>query len=152
MQRNQGISGQEVRTYATALIRPEASIEPLFNRTTPYWKRGMDILGAIVGIIIFGPAMLAVAAAVKFTSKGPIIFKQKRAGRGGKSFDFYKFRSMYVGAEEKLAELMKMQQSEYASGPAFKMKDDPRITPVGKFIRRWSLDELPQFLTSLWVT
>ena len=86
------------------------------------------------------------ACAVKFTSKGPIFFSQKRVGKNGELFDMYKFRSMVVNAEE-LKE--KLAHQNEMSGPMFKMKDDPRVTKVGKFIRKTSLDELPQLLNVL---
>ena len=105
------------------------------------FKRGIDIIGAGSGLLLLSPVIAIVACAVKFTSKGPIFFSQKRVGKNGKIFDMYKFRSMVVNAEELKEKLL--EQNEM-SGPMFKMKDDPRITKVGKFIRKTSLDELPQ--------
>ena len=105
-------------------------------------KRLMDIVGSAIGMILLSPVYLAIAAAVKFTSPGPIIFSQIRVGRYGRHFKFYKFRSMRVDAEARKAELL--AQNESKDGVIFKMKDDPRITKVGKFLRRASLDELPQ--------
>ena len=105
-------------------------------------KRAMDIILSALGMIILSPVFIAIAAAVKFTSRGPVIFKQVRVGRYGRYFDFYKFRSMYQDAEARKAELLKLNES--ADGVIFKMKDDPRITKVGRFLRRTSLDELPQ--------
>ena len=104
-------------------------------------KRAIDIIGAGSGLLLLSPVIAIVACAVKFTSKGPIFFSQKRVGKNGKLFDMYKFRSMVVNAEE-LKE--KLAHQNEMSGPMFKMKDDPRVTKVGKFIRRTSLDELPQ--------
>lgn len=104
-------------------------------------KRGIDIIGAGSGLLLLSPIIAIVACAVKFTSKGPIFFSQKRVGKNGKVFKMYKFRSMVVNAEE-LKE--KLSHKNEMSGPMFKMKDDPRVTKVGKFIRRTSLDELPQ--------
>ena len=104
-------------------------------------KRAIDIIGAGSGLLLLSPVIAIVACAVKFTSKGPIFFSQKRVGKNGKLFDMYKFRSMVVNAEE-LKE--KLANQNEMSGPMFKMKDDPRVTKVGKFIRRTSLDELPQ--------
>lgn len=100
-----------------------------------------------MGIILFSPIMLGTALAIKLDSKGTVIFKQKRVGMNGRHFDMYKFRSMCVDAEEQKKELMK--QNEMDSGFMFKMKDDPRITKVGKFIRKTSIDELPQFFNVL---
>ena len=104
-------------------------------------KRGIDIIGAGSGLLLLSPVIAIVSCAVKFTSKGPIFFSQKRVGKNGQLFDMYKFRSMVVNAEE-LKE--KLKHKNEMSGPMFKMKDDPRVTKVGKFIRKTSLDELPQ--------
>ena len=110
-------------------------------------KRLMDIVGASIGIILTAPIMLVVAILVKLEDpKGPILFSQIRNGEYPKTFKMYKFRSMYVDAEERLEELMHLNEQ---SGPAFKIKDDPRITKVGKFIRKTSLDELPQLFNVL---
>ena len=106
-------------------------------------KRAMDILGSLVGIILSSPIMLIAAIAIKLDSPGPVIFKQVRVGQNGRHFKIYKFRSMYIDAEERKAELM--AQNEMSGGVMFKMKDDPRVTKVGKFIRKTSIDELPQF-------
>ena len=104
-------------------------------------KRAIDIIGAGSGLLLLSPVIAIVACAVKFTSKGPIFFSQKRVGKNGKIFEMYKFRSMVVNAEELKEKLV--HQNEM-SGPMFKMKDDPRVTKIGKFIRKTSIDELPQ--------
>lgn len=109
-------------------------------------KRCVDIIGSIVGLIIMLMAMVLVAPAIKIESKGPIFFRQKRVGKNGRIFYIFKFRSMYIDAEERKMELMAQNEM---SGLMFKMKDDPRITKVGKFIRRTSIDELPQFINVL---
>lgn len=109
-------------------------------------KRFFDILGGIVGIIIMFIALIFVGPAIKIESKGPIFFKQKRVGKNGRYFYVYKFRSMYIDAEERKKELMAQNEM---SGLMFKMENDPRITKVGKFIRRTSIDELPQFINVL---
>ncbi|MBE5873456.1 MAG: sugar transferase [Lachnospiraceae bacterium] len=106
-------------------------------------KRLMDIVGGLVGIILSSPIMLITAIAIKLDSKGPVIFKQTRVGQNGRHFKIYKFRSMYIDAEERKKELM--AKNEIEGGVMFKMKDDPRITRVGKVIRKLSIDELPQF-------
>lgn len=114
-----------------------------------YWilRRAQDIIFSSMALIVLSPVMAAVALAVYLDDpKGSPIFSQIRCGRNGKPFKFYKFRSMCVDAEEKLAELLKDNEMD---GPAFKMKDDPRITRVGKFIRKNSLDELPQLFNVL---
>ena len=109
-------------------------------------KRCIDIIGALVGIIFMGIAMIFVGPAIMIESPGPIFFKQKRVGKNGRYFYIYKFRSMYMDAEERKNELMAQNEM---SGLMFKMKDDPRITKVGKFIRKTSIDELPQFINVL---
>ena len=109
-----------------------------------YWvlRRAQDIVFSSIALVVLSPVMLLVALAVYIDDpKGSPIFSQIRCGRNGKPFKFYKFRSMCVDAEAKLDALL--QQNEM-DGPAFKIKDDPRITRVGKFIRKTSLDELPQ--------
>ncbi len=110
-------------------------------------KRIIDIIGSLIGIILSSPIMLLTAIAIKLDSKGPVIFKQEGAGINGKIFKMYKFRSMCVDAEELKAKLQ--EQNEVKDGMMFKIKDDPRITRVGKFIRKTSIDELPQFFNVL---
>ena len=105
------------------------------------FKRIIDIIGAGLGLILLSPIIAVVACAVKFTSKGPVFFSQKRVGKNGELFEMYKFRSMVVNAEELKENL---EEQNEMSGPMFKIKDDPRITKVGKFIRKTSIDELPQ--------
>ena len=105
-------------------------------------KRAMDIVLSGLGMIVLSPVFLGIAAAVKFTSPGPVIFSQVRVGRYGRYFNFYKFRSMYRDAEARKKELLALNES--SDGVIFKMKDDPRITKVGRLLRRTSLDELPQ--------
>lgn len=106
-----------------------------------FCKRTIDIIGAGLGLILLSPIIAIVACAVKVTSKGPIFFSQKRVGKNGELFEMYKFRSMVVNAEELKGNL---EDQNEMSGPMFKIKDDPRITKVGKFIRKTSIDELPQ--------
>jgi exopolysaccharide biosynthesis polyprenyl glycosylphosphotransferase len=104
-------------------------------------KRVFDlIVGGMLCIPIL-PVMGVLAALIKLDSRGPVLYRQERMGRGGKPFWIFKFRSMYVGADEQRLELA--EQNDY-DGPMFKLKEDPRITKVGGFLRRWSLDELPQ--------
>ena len=109
-------------------------------------KRAIDIVGSIIGLALLSPILLIVAIAIKLESKGPIIFSQKRIGLKGKEFKMYKLRSMVEDAEKLKKDLMK---SNEMSGPMFKMKDDPRVTRVGKFIRKTSIDELPQLVNVL---
>lgn len=107
-----------------------------------FFKRCIDILAGIVGLVFTGLAFVIFAPLIKLQSPGPVFFSQIRVGKNGRKFRFYKFRSMNVHAEEQKQELM--DQNEM-SGHMFKMKDDPRIFPVGKFMRKFSIDELPQF-------
>jgi lipopolysaccharide/colanic/teichoic acid biosynthesis glycosyltransferase len=122
------------------------AVESLLLKPLPWWKRGVDILGAAAGMVMLSPLMAAAAIAVKATSSGPMIFTQNRAGLGGKPFKIYKFRTMCQDAEAKQAELQKFSEQD---GPAFKIKDDPRVTSIGKFLRKTSIDELPQLLNVL---
>lgn len=105
-------------------------------------KRFTDIIGSLIGIIITMIIYPFVAIAIKVESRGPVIFKQERIGKNGRRFKMYKFRSMYQDAEARLKELMEKNEVD---GLMFKMEDDPRITKVGKFLRKTSIDELPQF-------
>ncbi|HEY8803660.1 MAG TPA: sugar transferase [Clostridium sp.] len=109
-------------------------------------KRIIDVLGALSGLIIISPLMIIVAIWIKLDSKGPVFFIQNRVGQDGKKFMIYKFRSMCSDAECKLGKLKKENEM---SGPMFKMKEDPRITKVGKFVRKTSIDELPQLFNIL---
>ena len=111
-------------------------------RCSVFFKRFMDIVLAVFAVVLGSPVFLITALLVKVTSPGPIIFSQVRVGRFGRHFKFYKFRSMYIDAEARKAELLKHNES--GDGVIFKMKRDPRITPVGRFIRKFSIDELPQ--------
>ena len=109
-------------------------------------KRFIDIFCSFVGLIFLSPIFIIIGAIIKLDSKGPVIFSQKRVGKYGQEFKMYKFRSMVVNAEELKKKLL--EQNEM-SGPMFKMKDDPRITKIGKFIRKTSIDELPQLINVL---
>lgn len=109
-------------------------------------KRLIDIVGGLVGLIITGIFYPFVAVAIKLDSPGPVLFSQTRIGRNGRRFKIYKFRSMYLDAEERKKELEKQNEMQ---GLMFKMENDPRITRVGKFIRKTSIDELPQFYNVL---
>lgn len=121
-------------------------------------KRTMDVVGALSLVILCSPLMLVTALAVKLTSPGPIIFRQTRVGRGGQPFNFYKFRSMRAGGDDRLhreyvAKLIAGQNQEVNEGnpskPVYKMQADPRITAVGRIIRKTSIDELPQLINVL---
>jgi len=117
------------------------------HRFYPVTKRMMDILVSLIAIIIFSPLLITVAILIKMEDQGTILFTQKRVGRNGKPFNMYKFRSMRADAEKLKQKLMKKNESK--DGIIFKMKDDPRITRIGRFIRKWSIDELPQLFNIL---
>lgn len=106
-------------------------------------KRVMDVVLSSVALVVFSPIFLITAVAIKLEDNGPVFFAQLRAGKDLKPFNIYKFRSMYINADEKLNEMMKNNEQ---TGHAFKIKNDPRITKVGKVIRRFSIDELPQLI------
>jgi lipopolysaccharide/colanic/teichoic acid biosynthesis glycosyltransferase len=107
----------------------------------PFWKRAIDVMGASLGLAVLSPFLLLIAIAIVTDSRGGPIFRQTRVGRGGRTFMCWKFRSMYQGADAMLATLAGQNE---ANGLIFKMRDDPRRTRVGRFLRRTSLDELPQ--------
>ena len=109
-------------------------------------KRAMDIVGGLIGLAVVMVLMPFVALAIKLNSKGPVFFAQTRVGKNGRRFQIYKFRSMYLDAEERKKELESQNEMQ---GLMFKMDNDPRITPVGKFLRKTSIDELPQFFNVL---
>lgn len=117
-----------------------------FNATGMIYKRILDLAGGLLGTLIFMMLYPVVAAAIKIDSPGPVIFKQKRIGKNGRIFCLYKFRTMYQDAEERLKELMGANEM---NGGMFKIRNDPRITRVGKWLRITSLDEIPQFLNVL---
>lgn len=146
-----------VDLFNTAFARPvqrNLGSLPLltFETTTSriwqaFVKRVMDIILSLIAILILAPFMAAVALVIYTTSGGPIIFRQTRCGLNGRKFTVYKFRTMIVDAEKHLAKLE--GQNEMTDGPAFKMKDDPRIIKYGKFMRKFSIDELPQLFNIL---
>lgn len=109
-------------------------------------KRGIDIVASLLAIVVLTPLLLAVALLIRITSRGPVFYVQERVGRAGEPFRMVKFRSMYRDAHERKAE---HAEDNIHQGPIFKIRDDPRITPVGKAIRRLSIDELPQFFNVL---
>jgi exopolysaccharide biosynthesis polyprenyl glycosylphosphotransferase len=111
-----------------------------------FLKRLMDIVGSIIGLIITFIAFIIFAPIIKIQSPGPVFYKQIRIGKNGRRFTFYKFRSMYVDADKRKKELMEANEMD---GNMFKMEDDPRIIPIGRFMRKYSIDELPQFFNVL---
>jgi exopolysaccharide biosynthesis polyprenyl glycosylphosphotransferase len=136
-------------------VRPVAGLPllqvepPVFTKPAYFAKRTFDIVASGLGIILISPFLLIIALAVKLGDGGPIIFKQERVGLNGQTFNMLKFRSMRVDAEKILADLKKQQSADAGNSVMFKMKDDPRVTKVGKFLRRYSLDELPQLFNVL---
>jgi exopolysaccharide biosynthesis polyprenyl glycosylphosphotransferase len=119
-----------------------SSVPTVLNgRAYLFAKRCMDIAGAALALLIVSPILLVVAVAIKLTSPGPVFFRQLRVGQNWKPFYMLKFRSMRRDAETMLGQL---KQYNEADGPVFKIRSDPRITPVGRFIRKYSIDELPQ--------
>ena len=133
-------------------MRPVAGLpliyvdEPQFTGGRRVVKRAVDLVGSVGGLIVLSPLLLITAVLVKVSTKGPAFFRQQRTGKAGGSFTCWKFRSMYVDAESRLASL---QQHNEGDGLLFKIRDDPRITPVGRFLRRASIDELPQLFNVL---
>ena len=143
-----GISGISLSKDEFAVLREKIEKASDSNRRV-YWfvKRIFDIIMSSVAILILSPVFLIVALAIYIDDpKGSPFFAQTRVGRHGKKFKFYKFRSMVSNAEELLDQLKEKNEKD---GPVFKMKDDPRITRVGKFIRKTSIDELPQLFNIL---
>jgi exopolysaccharide biosynthesis polyprenyl glycosylphosphotransferase len=119
--------------------------QPAFSGVPWIIKHIVDKLGSLVALVVVAPLLLAIAIAVKLDG-GPVLFKQTRVGRHGREFSMLKFRSMVIDAEQKLVDL---QPSNEGAGPLFKMREDPRVTRVGAFLRRYSLDELPQLINVL---
>jgi exopolysaccharide biosynthesis polyprenyl glycosylphosphotransferase len=126
---------------------------PLFELKPPVFegidfalKRAFDVVVALLLVVVLAPAMTLIALAIKLTSRGPVLYRSTRPGIGGKTFQCLKFRTMVAGAEELQDEL---EPDNELSGALFKIRHDPRVTPVGRFLRRWSLDELPQLFNVL---
>jgi exopolysaccharide biosynthesis polyprenyl glycosylphosphotransferase len=120
---------------------------PMLTSASIAAKRVLDVAGSLALIGLFSPAVIAIAMAIKLESRGPVFFRQPRSGRGNSSFQLIKFRSMYTDAEKRKAEMSEM--NEAGDGVMFKIREDPRVTRVGRFIRRFSLDELPQLFNVL---
>jgi exopolysaccharide biosynthesis polyprenyl glycosylphosphotransferase len=120
---------------------------PVLTSASLAAKRTLDVAGSLAMLTVLSPLMVATAIAIKLESRGPVFFRQPRAGRGHSSFELIKFRSMYIDAERRKAQLTEL--NEASDGVMFKIRRDPRVTRVGRFIRRFSLDELPQLLNVL---
>jgi len=124
------------------------SIRPVrLTGTQAAVKRTFDLVGATVAVALLSPVLLAIGLAVKLSSRGPVFYKQARVGHGGREFTMVKFRSMVADAERRLVDLL--PRNEAAGGVLFKLRDDPRVTRVGRMLRKWSLDELPQLFNVL---
>ncbi|MGD0139492.1 MAG: sugar transferase [Tepidisphaeraceae bacterium] len=144
-------AGQDVQAGLRGRILPmrpvsAGEVSNLLVRPLPWWKRMIDVLGGGAILAATLPVMAVVALAVKVSDRGPVLFRQRRAGLGGKPFTIYKFRTMIVDAE---AKKRRLEHKSEQDGPAFKIKHDPRITRVGRFLRETSLDELPQLFNVL---
>jgi exopolysaccharide biosynthesis polyprenyl glycosylphosphotransferase len=109
-------------------------------------KRALDIVLSVIALLVTAPLLILIAILIRLDSPGPALFSQRRVGEDGRLFNMYKFRSMCLGAEEQQGELQDLNQR---SGPAFKIKADPRVTRMGRWLRRSSFDELPQFINVL---
>ena len=134
-----------IEEYSRSKTRREGLLHGRLYRT--YLKRPIDVLGSLLGLAVLSPVFLIIAILIRADSPGPILFRQIRIGKDGRSFWFYKFRSMVENAEEMKHKLMHLNELE---GPVFKISEDPRITPIGRFLRKTSLDELPQLLNVLY--
>lgn len=130
--------------------KPIYGLEPVWGKPLPLWKRSMDIIGSLIGLILLTPLFLLVALFIKTVSRGPVFFKQKRIGYMGRCFDFWKFRTMKTNAETSSHE-NHMQQLISSDTPMKKLDDNnPNIIPFGKLLRKSSIDELPQLINVLW--
>jgi lipopolysaccharide/colanic/teichoic acid biosynthesis glycosyltransferase len=142
---NTSVAGELVISWDVGFPLPRVGY-PHPNNTQWAIKRTMDVAGSLIGFVVISPLLLGVAALIKLSSPGPILFRQKRVGADGKVFTCYKLRSMYLDAERRRAEL----EARFGQGPIFKkIRDDPRVTPLGRFLRCSSIDELPQLLNVL---
>jgi len=142
---------------AAAIAQDEAPLQSSVPLQTEAWltdyglpfvaKRAVDLAGALVGLMLLTPLILAIALLIRFDSPGPVLFQQLRRGYRGRLFRLLKFRTMSVDAEQRLTDLEGSNES--AGGVLFKLRDDPRVTRLGRFLRRYSLDELPQLINVL---
>ncbi|MDN3311620.1 sugar transferase [Microbacterium oryzae] len=141
------IAGPRIHTRPVAGL-PLIHVEtPRFSAGQRVAKRALDLFGSLFALVLAGPLMLVITIAVKLTSPGPVLFRQTRVGLRGRPFQMFKFRSMVADAERQLDALL--DQQDHGNTVMFKMKSDPRVTRVGRFLRRFSLDELPQLFNVL---
>lgn len=145
-------------TEMDEIFYPETAVKSVKHKVEAAVKRSMDIMGSLVGLLLFSPVFLFASVLIKFSSKGPVFFRQERVGKGGKTFRIYKFRTMTVRNDEsEHREFMKQFIRGQAEGvtdaatgtKVFKLTNDARVTPIGKFLRKTSLDEVPQFINVL---
>lgn len=131
-------------TFGAAADNKAALGESILTMASPMprWKRAVDVIGAATGLLLSGPLIVLAGLLVRATSRGPMFFRQDRVGLGGRIFRIYKLRTMCRDAEIMREDLLKFNERD---GLAFKMSNDPRVTLVGRWLRRWSIDELPQF-------
>jgi exopolysaccharide biosynthesis polyprenyl glycosylphosphotransferase len=115
------------------------------TQSSRFLKRALDVTGSLAGLIVLGPLLVLIALAVKLSSRGPVLFRQRRVGKGGRTFNLLKFRTMYEGADERKEDLLPLNEAD----GLFKIADDPRVTPLGRLLRRCSLDEAPQLINVL---
>lgn len=137
------IESAGVETQPSSLPQPPRQLLPQRPLQKRLVKRTFDLVGASVGLVLLSPLLAATAVAVKLTSRGPAFYKQTREGMGGRPFTIYKIRTMEMDAESRQPDL---RHHSHRDGPAFKIKDDPRVTPIGKFLRSTCIDELPQLI------
>jgi exopolysaccharide biosynthesis polyprenyl glycosylphosphotransferase len=140
---------------AVDLYKPR-DLETISSQAGVFAKRIVDFIGSLFGILLFSPFFIVIPILIKLSSKGPVFFRQERSGKGGKTFSFLKFRSMYVNNDatihkEFIADFIKGKIPETAGGKKtiFKIENDPRVTPIGRILRKTSLDEIPQFINVL---
>jgi exopolysaccharide biosynthesis polyprenyl glycosylphosphotransferase len=138
---------KDVRLELTAISGIRVlEVNPIqFTRTQESFKRALDVIASAILLLLFAPVLLAIALLVKLSSAGPILYAAPRVGKGGRHFTFLKFRSMYCGSEDRSGVKALNEQS----GHIFKLRHDPRVTPLGRILRRYSLDELPQLINVL---
>lgn len=142
-----GTLSPRTKTFARLRTHCKKRLRILSANSNRIFKRWMDICGSLAAIIMLTPVFIPVAIWLKLDSPGPLIYRQVRVGQYGRPFYFYKFRSMYIDSEARRLALEKENESK--DGVIFKMKNDPRITRCGRFIRKYSIDETPQFFNVL---
>ena len=139
---------KEVLNSGSAVkVAEKIEIKVKGGKAYAFFKRAFDIFSSAIALIVLFPFLLIIGILVKVTSKGPVFYVSDRVGKNGKVFKFYKFRTMVKDAEQQLDQLL--EQNEVEGGVTFKMENDPRLTKFGKFLRKSSIDELPQLLTIL---